>query len=281
MPWMKRAPTTYRRALVTGASSGIGEAFARALPDATDLLLTGRNAEALVHLAGELARPGRGVESIAADLSTDAGLDAVADTAAAADIDLLLCNAGQGPFGDFLVAEEAALRDTVSVNVLAPTVLLRRLVPGMLERARASGGRAGVIVTSSEVGFFPVPRLATYAASKAFDLSLTEALAAELTGEPVDVLALCPTATRSGFAARSGFGRDLPGAQSPAHVARSALRALGRGQRTLTLGALSGSVLTVPALVRAGLAQAIALAVRAPARAPDASPRADYARGRE
>ena len=275
---MMRTSRTYGRALVTGATSGIGEAFARVLPEATGLLLTGRDADALSRLVAELSRPGRAVEGVPADLATDAGLDALSAAASAFAPDLLVCNAGQGPFGDFLQAEEAALRSTVSVNVMAPLVLLRRLMPGMLERARG-GGRAGVIVTSSEVGFFPVPRLATYAATKAFDLSLTEALAAELTGEPVDVLALCPTATRSGFAQRSGFGRDLPGAQSPDHVARAGLRALGRGQRTLTLGPLSGSVLTVPALVRAGLAQAIALAVRPPARPPGDRPVADYARG--
>ena len=90
----------------------------------------------------------------------------------------------------------------------------------MLARARTGGTRAGLIVTASDVGFFPVPRLAAYAASKAFDLSLTEALAAELVGEPLDVLALCPTATRTRFAARSGFGDNFPGAQDPSDVAR-------------------------------------------------------------
>src|SRR5690349_5402650 len=88
---------------------------------------------------------------------------------------------------------------------------------------RFSGGRAGLIVVSSSTAFLPVPRLAAYAASKAFALSLAEALAAELTGRPVDVLVLCPTATRSRFAERSGFGRTPPLAQSPAHVARRAL----------------------------------------------------------
>ena len=104
----------------------------------------------------------------------------------------------------------------------------------------------------------PVPRLAVYAASKAFGLSLAEALAAELATEPVDVLALCPTATRSHFAERAGWGRGIPGAQNPGHVARAALCALGR-QRTLVLGPLSGALLTAPALVRAAIAQGIAL----------------------
>ena len=102
----------------------------------------------------------------------------------------------------------------------------------------------------------PTPRLTTYAATKAFDLSLTEALAAELSDRPVAVLALCPTATRSRFAEHSGFGTNLPGAQDPAHVAQRALAALGR-PRTLVLGAITGSMLTVPALVRAATAQVL------------------------
>jgi short-subunit dehydrogenase len=161
-----------------------------------------------------------------------------------------------GPFGDVLTTPEEDLRATVSVNVMAPLVLTRRLLPGMIARAEADASRAGLIVVSSNTAFLPVPRLAVYAASKAFDLSLTEALAAELTGRPIDILALCPTATRTQFAPRSGYGSNLPGAQEPGHVARRALAALGR-QRTLVLGPVSSTVLTGPALVRAAVAQAL------------------------
>jgi uncharacterized protein len=189
-----------RAALVTGSSSGIGEAFARALPGRTSLLLTGRNLDALRALAADMSTPGRVVETVAADLSTDAGLNAVAAHAGAFGIDLLILNAGTGRYGDFLETPEVALRETITVNLLAPAVLAHRLLPGMLKRARDTGGRAGLIVVSSAAAFAPVPRLAAYAASKAFGLSLTEALAAELAGEPVDVLALCPSATRTRFA---------------------------------------------------------------------------------
>jgi short-subunit dehydrogenase len=247
-----------RAALVTGASSGIGEAFARALPGGTSLLLTGRNLDALAHLAAELSAANRRVETVAADLTTEDGLDTVAAQAGEFGVDLLVLNAGTGRFGDFLAQSEAALRETVGVNVLAPAVLAHRLLPGIVERARRAGRRGGVIIVSSNTAFAPVPRLATYAASKAFALSLAEALAAELTAEPVDVLALCPTATRSRFAERAGWGSEIPGAQSPRHVANAALCALGR-QRTLVLGPLSGTVLAVPALARAAIAQGIAL----------------------
>jgi len=245
--------TPFRAALITGASSGIGEAFARALPTATSILLTGRDERALLRLAEDLGSA-RLLETLAADLATDSGLDALSAAAERFGIDLLVCNAGLGPFGDFLATDEAALRQTVAVNVMAPLVLIRRLLPGMIARAAASGERSGLIVVSSSTAFLPVPRLAAYAASKAFALSLAEALAAELTGRPVDVLALCPTATRSRFAERSGFGRTPPLAQSPAHVARRALATLGK-QRTLVLGPISGSVLTPPALLRAAAAQ--------------------------
>lgn len=249
-----RAPAA--AALVTGATSGIGEAFARALPRSTSLLLTGQDEAALGRLAAELGNGERRVETLAANLATEPGVAAVCAAAEAFGIDLLVCNAGLGPFGDFLAADEAMLRDTVLVNAMAPLLLMRRLLPGMIERAEAGRGRAGLIVVSSNTAFLPVPRLATYAATKAFDLSLAEALGAELVNRPIDVLALCPTLTRSKFAARSGFGRQPPGAQSPKHVARSALQALGR-QRTLVLGPLTGSVLAVPALVRTGLAHAL------------------------
>lgn len=246
-------------ALVTGATGGIGAAFAKELPSGTAVLLTGRDEAALAQAAR--SRGGSAlVETLGADLATGAGLDAVAAAADRLGIDLLICNAGVGPFGDLLATEEAALRATVDVNVTAPLVLIRRLLPGMIARARASQRRAGLIVVSSGLGFVPVPRLAVYAASKAFDLSLTEALAAELTGEPIDVLALCPTATSSHFAARSGYGGTLPGAQHPDYVARRALAALGR-QRTLAFGPISGAVLSGPALVRAALAQALQFVV--------------------
>jgi uncharacterized protein len=253
--WSGMAPTrtSFRAALITGASSGIGEAFARALPASTSLLLTGRDEQALQRLSEDL-RSGRPVETLVADLAADRDLNALSAAAERFGLDLLVCNAGLGPFGDFLDTDEAALRQTVAVNILAPVVLIRRLLPGMIARAEASGGRAGLIVVSSNTAFLPFPRLATYAASKAFGLSLTEALAAELSGRPIDVLALCPTATRTRFAERSGFGRMPPLAQSPMHVAGRALAALGR-QRTLVLGPISGSVMGPPAWLRATAAQ--------------------------
>ncbi len=252
-------PRSYKSALVTGATSGIGEAFARRLARTTDLMLTGRNADGLARLQAELSGTDRMVRTVAADLATPADLERLLQEAALFRPELLICNAGLGPYGRFLEADEAMIHDTVAVNVMAPTILTRRLLGGMIDRARAAGRRAGLIIVSSGVAFLPVPGLAVYAASKAFDLSLAEALAAELVREPVDVLALCPTATRSRFAARSGWvGGSLPGAQGASYVARAALNAIGR-QRTLVMGPISGTLLTGTALARAAAARAIAL----------------------
>src|SRR3954452_3308703 len=108
---MVSARTSFRAALITGASSGIGEAFARALPASTSLLLTGRDEQALQRLSEDL-RSGRPVETLVADLAADRDLDGLSATAERFGLDLLICNAGLGPFGNFLDANEAALRQT-------------------------------------------------------------------------------------------------------------------------------------------------------------------------
>ena len=228
----------YSLALITGASSGIGEAFARALPTTTGLLLTGRDEARLAALRDELGRGERPVESLAADLGSDAGRAALVEAAERAGPDLLINNAGLGCFGPFLDNPAEAERAMVEVNVTAPLVLSRALLPGMAARARESGRRAGLILVSSTAAFQPLPYLSTYAATKAFELSLAEGLAGELAGEPVDVLALCPGATATRFFERAGMaGSSLPieRAEDPARVARQGLAALGR-QTTLVVG---------------------------------------------
>ncbi len=222
---------TYRRALITGASSGIGAAFARALPARTALLLTGRDEARLSALAAELtaARPEREVATVAADLASDAGRRAVAEAGEAAEIDLLINNAGLGRIGPVVENPPEREREMVDVNCLAPVVLTRALLPGMIARAKAARRRAGVIVVSSTAAFAPLPLFATYAATKAFDLYYAEGLAGELEGEPVDVLALCPGATETDFFRRAGAAglRDVP-RTSARRVAGEGLAALGR-----------------------------------------------------
>lgn len=219
---------TYLCALITGASSGIGEAFARALPKSTSLLLTGRDRTRLSHLAGELANADRTVRSIAADLATAEGRQAVIGFAEGQPVDLVINNAGVGYLGP--VAENPPERESemAQLNVVAPVELTRALLPGMLERAEG-GRRGGIIFVASAAAFMPIPLFATYAASKAFLLHYAEALAEELSGTLIDVLALCPGATRTRFFERAHVGRsdNLPPMHEADRVAREGLRALG------------------------------------------------------
>jgi short-subunit dehydrogenase len=227
-----------RSALITGASSGIGRALARALPPTADLLLTGRDAEALETLGGELGRAGRRVETLAADLTGDPGRARLIAAGEAFAPELLVNNAGLGAFGRVLDHAPETERALVELNVVAPTVLTRALLPGMLERARAERRRAGVILLASTAAFQPLPYLATYAATKAFDHFYALGLAREMAGEPLDVLSVCPGPTETAFFVRAGRNQGAfgPAVSTPEEVARQALAALGR-QESVTVGA--------------------------------------------
>ena len=219
---------TYRCALITGASSRIGEAFARALPRSTSLLLTGRDRAKLAHLASDLANSERTVRSIAADLATAEGRQSVIAFAEGQKVDLLVNNAGVGQLGRVIDNPPERESEMAQLNVLAPVELTRALLPGMLARA-GKGRRAGVIFVASAAAFMPIPLFATYAASKAFLLHYAEALAEELSGSPVDVLALCPGATQTRFFERANMTRldSLHQMHDAGRVAREGLQALG------------------------------------------------------
>ena len=116
----------YRNALITGATSGIGRAFAEALPEATDLVLTGRNEARLKTLGDFLSRDGRQVETVVADLATETGRERVIASAQTAEIELLINNAGLGQFGAVVDNPPEAEREMTEVNVVAPVVLTRR-----------------------------------------------------------------------------------------------------------------------------------------------------------
>jgi short-subunit dehydrogenase len=225
---------TFRTALITGASSGIGMAFARNLPRATNLLLTGRNHEKLVGLASELALNGREVRTVTADLATAEGRRAVIGAAEDAGIDLLINNAGLGRIGRVIDNTEEREAEMVQVNIVAVAELTRALLPGMLKRAHEipPGGtprRCGIIFVASSAAFMPLPYFATYAASKAFLLHYAEALSEELSHNPIDVLALCPGATETQFFARAGVDRpSFSTVHSAERVAREGLQMLGQ-----------------------------------------------------
>jgi uncharacterized protein len=254
-----------RRAVVTGASSGIGTAFAKALPE-TDLLLTGRDAEALEGLAGELrgGDSGREVQVVAADLTLPEDRAGLVEAAEGFAPDLLVNDAGLGTYGRFLQDPPERQEATVLVNALAPVALARALLPGMLERAVAEGGRCALVNLASTLAFTPVPYGAIYGATKAFVLSFTEALAAELAGQPIDVLAVCPGAVRTDFFRCAGApgGAAPPGAYDPEQVARRALADLGR--RTVAFSDVPSALALQPvADLRVGLARSLALGIGA------------------
>ena len=237
----------YRSALITGATSGIGRAFAEALPEATDLVLTGRNEARLKTLGDFLSRDGRQVETVVADLATETGRERVIAAAQTAEIELLINNAGLGQFGAVVDNPPEAEREMTEVNVVAPVVLTRALLPDMIARANETGRRAGVIVVSSVVAFQPMPFFATYAATKAFDLLFAEALAGELNGKSIDVLAVCPGATRTEFFRRAGLSDTIfPHIMDPEVVARRGLAALGR--RTIDISDPVRRIILLPAL---------------------------------
>ena len=247
--------------LVTGASRGIGSAFARALPQDCRIILTGRDQDALDRVRDEITLPGREVSIVTADLALAADRSRVIEKGLAADLDMVIANAGTGNYGRFLDRELSQHQTTLSVNVEAVVELLHSLLPGMIKRAKINQRRAAAIVVGSTAGFVPVPYLATYAASKAFVLSFCESLSAELSADPVDILCVCPGATETEFGSRAGFsGGSPPGAMEPDFVARKALRAVGR-RRTLMLDPVPAPVLAPTALLRATAAEIMRRAI--------------------
>jgi short-subunit dehydrogenase len=180
-------------ALITGASSGIGAAFARALAARRHpLLLVARRRDRLEQLAREL---GGAVAILEADLLAPGAIEEV--TAAARQlgpVEILINNAGFATYGDFLERDPERERDVIRLNALVPLQLSRALLPSLLAR-----GRGGIINISSIGAFQPVPYMASYAAAKAFVLSFSEALHEELRDSGVRVLCLCPGPTATEF----------------------------------------------------------------------------------
>ena len=187
-----------RTALVTGASSGIGRELARVhARRGRDLVVVARQAEALNALKEELERThGVSVTVVALDLSVPGAAHAIFDATERQSIrvDVLINNAGFGGHGFFHERPLESHTAMIQVNVAAVTELTRLYLPGMVERKQ---GR--VLNLASMAGFLPGPLQAVYYATKAYVLSLTEALANELEGTGVTATALCPGPTASGF----------------------------------------------------------------------------------
>jgi hypothetical protein len=197
----------FHSALVTGASSGIGEVMAGMLADAgVSTVAVARRAERLAALAE--AHPG--VEVLVADLATDAGQAAVVERIVddARPVELVVNNAGFGTSGAFHEIDPDRLAEEIEVNVAALTRLSRAALSVMLPR-----GRGWLLNVSSIASFQPAPHLAVYAATKAYVTSLTESLHEEARGSGVHVTALCPGLTRTEFQSVSNtehYSREYP-----------------------------------------------------------------------
>lgn len=243
---------TWKRALVTGASSGIGEHLARTLAArGTDVIVVARRETRLDHLKSLLEgrHEGVSVEVLVADLTTEDGLGAVESRLAAGDVDLLVNNAGFGTTGLLAEVETDRMLREIALDVTAVARLTRAVLPGML-----AAGRGGILNVSSVVGFFPTPKMATYAGSKAFVTAFTESVAEEVKGRGVLVSALCPGLTRTEFqeVAHDAQPRNLPSFawQSPEQVAEAGLKGLEAGKVVVVPGlhnqALSAAIQFTP-----------------------------------
>jgi short-subunit dehydrogenase len=185
-------------ALVTGASSGIGEALARRIArDGRHLVLTARRIDRLDALARALEQAhGVRAVAIANDLGAAGGPAALVEEIEhrGLEVDWLVNNAGFATAGRFDTLPVERELDEIRLNVRAPVELTGRLLPAMVSR-----GRGVVINVSSTAGFAPMPYTATYAATKAFLLTFSEALAIEVAGTGVHVVCVCPGFTRTEF----------------------------------------------------------------------------------
>ncbi len=227
--------TTFRErygpiALVTGASSGIGEAFARNLAArGVSLVLVARRADRLRALATELreAHAPLGVETtiVELDLGRDDAIDVLSAELGERDVGLVCANAGFGEKGDFSSVDAATYRRMVRLNCESTLLLAHAFVPRLVAR-----GRGGFVITSSTAAFQGTPYTSAYAATKAFDLVLAEGLHEELRGKGVDVVALCPGATDTEGPRRTGVDpKKIPfGMATAEQVAIAGLDALGR-----------------------------------------------------
>jgi uncharacterized protein len=194
-------------AVVTGATAGIGAVFARRLAErGSDLVLVGRRRERLDALAAELTRAhGVQAEPLGADLSLAADLERVAERAAAADVSMVVNNAGINGYGSFAEVAPSTLAAVIALNVTAPVRLSRAALPGMLAR------EAGTIVNVASLLAFagarppdPLPRRATYAGTKGFIVAFTRTLAAEVADSPLRIQVLCPGYTATEFHMTNG-----------------------------------------------------------------------------
>ena len=237
-------PAPDRTALVTGASSGIGEAIARELARrGHGVTLVARRAERLAELASEIRELGVRAEVVAADLSDRHARAALPGRIAdlGLDVDILVNNAGLSTLGPVAKSDPEAEMNMIEVDVMAVADLCSRFLPGMVER-----GTGSVLNVASTAAFQPLPGQAGYAAGKSFVLSYTESLSGELKGSGVNATALCPGPVDTGFGETAGFAKEdaeaaLPSFmwETPEAVAKAAIYGLDKGHMVVIPGVMN------------------------------------------
>ncbi|MDF2273324.1 SDR family NAD(P)-dependent oxidoreductase [Streptomyces coacervatus] len=222
-------------ALITGASSGIGAAYARLLADDHDLVLVARRVDRLSDLADELRTAGAAVEVLSADLGTPEGLGAVTKRLAAGDVRLLISNAGVGGYAPLADVDPDEINRLLGLNAVAPVQLARAALPGML-----AAGHGTVVTVASLLAFSAgqdnphLPSRTLYAAAKAATVAFTRTLAHELAGTGVRAQVVCPGLVATEF--NGGAARNIPFAMAPEDVARAGLAGLRLGETVCVPG---------------------------------------------
>ncbi len=240
----------FRSALVTGASSGIGDAIARLLASSgIPVVVVARRTDRLEVLAA--AHPA--IEVLSADLTSADGLGAVVARIERGDLDLVVNNAGFGTSGDFHEIDPERLRREVELNVQALTRLSRAGLAVMVPQRRGH-----LLNVSSVVSFQPAPKLAVYAATKAYVTSLTESLHEEARPHGVHVTALCPGLTKTEFQSVSSserYASEYPSWAwtTPEQVAERGLRDVARNKAISVPGILYKGMVTAADLAPRGL----------------------------
>jgi short-subunit dehydrogenase len=220
-------------AVVAGASEGLGAAFAHALAARRcNLVLIARRAELLAEVKARVETANVEVRAQACDLARPDLTSALEAMTRGLDVGLAIYNAAYAPVGAVLERSPEDLLRVVDVNVRGPLLFARSLAPAMVAR-----GRGGIVLMSSLAGFQGAPRIATYAASKAFNTVLGEGLWGELAPHGVEVLVSCAGAIRTPGYKKAARG-DAPGTLDPSVVAERTLDALGRGA-TVVPGAMN------------------------------------------
>lgn len=276
---MAKQRLTGQRALVTGASSGIGKEIARRLArEGANLVLTARRRDRLEELARELeAAHGIKVAVEAIDLSAPDAAAALYERTEGAGlaVDVLVNNAGFGDYEEFLAAPWSRYAEMLQLNVVALTQLTRLFVPRMVERSH------GRVMNVASVGaYIPTPQFAVYAASKAYVRNFTEALDYELKGTGVRAISVCPGGTKTEFLDTAGQvlkGSGEMAMMSAERCADIAVRAMLRGRRNIVTGfmnALSMWLLRfvprawLPAIARLSMSSAVEKSPKALPSAP-------------